>query len=449
VHIALRSYDQAALTRALDGLTNLAGLKPRPLDPQLQGEARHYYLSDKATEAWYVNALELIRGFVDTSFWGNVTCEGDASTQRGFGNPSEWWTELREGLAKDDVITSFVSYSGYRRRLFFDLDHLRQVLSLDIQSFGGDDVAETHQRFATELGLKPAPPDRYRYRKWGQLFDIRWESPEALADAIDAALGTLFKGGRVALPEATLHMGDGEEEVQAFSTLPAFLKYLREEAKNLTEVHLVAEGPRGEAIGVHVDKQLTRMMLHASTASFKAFTAFKKTLKGGLAEMKPKPSDSLQESAAAPESGESPKPSGWVVSIALGLFALAGALLGTEFYKAIRESAKLVILLPPGKNGEFETTSKNVLVRWTYNTPHALGRETQDALHRTWVEASRIPDGTPVIPREQHSGSVQLTNLAPGSYCVLLIAEDATASLIVNVLPAAPQQPATNKPGSK
>lgn len=302
---------------------------------------------------------------------------------------------------------------------------------IDLQSVGGGEVAETHQKLAKELALTTAPRDAYKYRRWGQAFDIQWKGHEAFADKLEAGLKKLFAGRRVAVAEASLHTGAGEEEVHGFHELPSFLDYLRNDAKNLTEMHLIAEGPRGQFIGVHISGKLRRMELLGNTAKFKDFRTFQETLREGL-------KSSEQSGTPVPETptagrDSSPSKFAWVPTVTVAILALTGTLLGAEFLKALREAPQLQIVLPRSENGVALVQSPDVSVRWTYTMPQTFGRQRVDSARPALVEVTRIPDGALIIPLQRHAGAVKLTGLMEGSYSVLLTTDDAVESLVLRV----------------
>jgi hypothetical protein len=442
VRIEVDSYDEASIACALEQIKTIPGLQSRVRDPQLQGEFRRYFLPGEAGLGWYEKALKLVRTFASrgSTFWGRVARAGEPPSHRGYGNSDVWWAALQAAMQAGDIATSYVSYRGHDRTVTFELDHYRDVLSIDLQSVGGEDVEQMHAGFATDLHLTVAPRDAYRYRRWGRTYDIRWIDAKSFAEQLESGFKALFPGRRVALTQAALHRGAGGEQVESFGDLSSFLKHLKE-AKDLSELHLVADGPRGEFMGVHVDKELRRMRLLANTDVFSRFRAFENELKTALSKMEVSQDLDVDAEGAL----EKEKKLAWLAPVAVAILALLGTFMGSKVYEAMREPPVLSIDHPQARDGLAGVQSSDVTVSWTYKEPRIFGRPTLDHLREAWVDVTRESDGTPITQHQTNRGSVRLTGLTEGLYIVRVAAEDAYSTLRVQVKPEAAAGPGVGR----
>src|SRR5262245_9665388 len=440
VRIEIYSYREDLLAQAVEQSKAIPGLKPKVRDPQLQGDYRRYFLSREATAGWYEEAVKLVRQFASrhSTFWGRVARDRniDTPSQRGYGNADVWWAEVQEGMRVGDIATSYLSYRGHDRMITFDLDHYRDVLSVDVQSAGGEDVEPTHARLVIQLNLTLAPRDAYKYRRWGRTYEISWADSVAFANRLESGLKALFSGRRVALSHATLHVGVGDEEVLAPANLGLFIKEVKTN-RNLTELHLVAHGPRGEFIGVHIDRDLRRMRLLAYT-DFDRFKAFATELEQALRRMK------LQETDDLDAEGTIQKENKWP-TILVGILALVGALLGTEVFKAMREPPELLIDLPRAKDGLAEIDSPDLTVSWTYKRPQVFGRPMVDPNHQASLDLVRESDGTTLLQNRTERGRARVNGLKVGSYTLRVSGDGAFKALELRVK----EQPAVPTPGAR
>jgi hypothetical protein len=437
LRIELQSYDDAWLSEGLARIDKLPGLRPRPAKVHLSGDSRRYFLQSEASELWYERAHSSIGAFTDRSFWGRISKDGEHATERGYGVVEEWWSQLQQALATGVVSKSFASYRSWDRVVTFELDHRRDLLNVDLQSLDAIEVAEKHQSLALELGLKTAPREAYRYRKWGQTRKIVWKSNESFARSLSAGLAAMFPKRRAALAQASLHTGASDEEVHSFRTLEGFLSYLQDEARNLRELHLIAEGPRGEFAGVHVDRKLTRMRLLVNTEKYRAFKALQNVLCEGVLSSSPSEDLDLEPTYGASSRDVSGR-FAWLPTVAVALIGFVGTLIGSEFYKAVRESPELRVLAPPTTDGRASILGTNLTIRWAYVVPHAFGSPDVFDHYSATVEVTRRPSGERVPTTEQEGGRARIQGLAPGAYHVLVMGTKAYQGFDLDVSAADP-----------
>ncbi len=104
------------------------------------GDARRYFLRKEATLDWYGEAIELLLAFVVRAdgFWGRLASRhGEILSERGYGSLDPWRVALTEALDNKEAERSYLSLQGPERRVTFDLDHIRDLLVLDVQSTSG------------------------------------------------------------------------------------------------------------------------------------------------------------------------------------------------------------------------------------------------------------------------------------------------------------------------
>jgi len=439
VRISIESWDEGAIRRALDRLKTLPGLKARLRDAQKQGDFRRYFLLGEATADWYSQAVTLLKRFVGngSTFWGKVVRKGTSRTERGYGDIAVWRAAVNEAMTAGDIERSYISYYGPDRSITFDLDHVRDALSADVQSVGGEGVEQMHATLVADLKLKPQPDDAYRYRQWGRTYEIKWADSEAFGKRLEAGFQALFPGRRVVLTTATLHTGTDDEQVSKYSDLHSLVADLGK--KDLSAIHVVAQAPRGEFMGVHVDRNLRRMQLLAFV-TFDRFQTFANELRNALKRMKLRESDDADAGAA----GAVEKKSGWFVQVMPAAVALVVGLVGTHLFDARREAAELTIDYPPGNAGAAVVESQDVTISWTYKEPRLGGRPTIDTNHEAQVDVWRQADGGAVFQGKAGLGSVRV-HLAAGSYVLRVTAEGAPNKTLAFKVTPAPAQPAPNE----
>jgi hypothetical protein len=431
VTIRIASWDGTLVVSSLEQLTSIAGLEPRVRDAQKQGDFRKYFLAREATPDWYSRALTALQAYSGggSSFWGRVVRGGKSRSRRGYGNFPQWRAALDQGMAAGDIELSYFSYQRSERSITFELDHVRDALSIDIQSVGGKDVEQMHSTLSADLDLALAPEDAYRYRQWGRTYEIKWADSAAFANRLESGFNGLFRGRRVALKTATLHAGGDEEQVKTYSDIKSLSCDLKT-MKELSEIHVVAEGPRGEFMGIHVEKNLSRMRLLA-LVEFDRFQVFASELKDGLQRMKLREAyDGDADSAATQE-----KKSGWILPVVALAASLATGLLGSEAFKAIREASELNFDVPVAKDGVALVESPNVSVSWTYKEPHLFGHPTIDENHEAFVDVTRQADAKLLVKHQRFFGSLQLSNLSYGTYIVRVTSDQTYKTLAITVLP--------------
>jgi len=438
VRISIESWDESAIRRALDRSKTLPGLKARIRDGQKQGDFRRYFLSAEATADWYRHAVTLLKNFVGngSNFWGRVVRKGTSRTERGYGDSAVWRAAVNEAMTAGDIERSYVSYYGPDRSITLDLDHLRDALSADVQSVGGEGVEPMHATLVADLKLETQKDDAYRYHQWGRTYDIKWADSEAFGRRLEAGFQELFPGRRLALTTATLHTGTDDETVSDYDDLHSLAADLGKK-QDLSAIHVVAQAPRGEFMAVHVDRNLRRMQLLAFV-KFERFQKFANQLKDALKRMEPRESNDADAGAA--RAGE--KKSGWFVQVMPAAVALVVGLVGTKLFDARREPAELTIDQPAARDGAAAVQSHDVTVSWTYKEPRLFARPTIDTDRGAVVEVTRQADQKAVVQGEKHRGSVRLTNLEEGSYVIRVTTEEASKTLVLNVTPA-PAQPAS------
>ena len=293
-----------------------------------------------------------------------------------------------------------------------------------------------HSTIATELNLSRAPQDAYKYRRWGRKYDIVWVDPAAFANRLTSGFQGLFPGRRVALTTATLHIGAGDEQVKSYFRLESFLQDLRK-AEGLSELHLTAEGPRGEFISVYVERDLRQMELRAF-ADFDRFEAFAGELKHALRRMKLREKDDLDVAGGAPK-GKTFSNLEIAGGVAGWFLALIVGILGTDAYKARREAPELTIDSPRAIDGLAEVQSADVTISWTHKQPRMFDRPQLDTGHEAEVHVARESDGIAVMD-QKHRGNARLTGLAEGSYTIRVTAEGAYKTLVLKVKPRPPAE---------
>jgi len=446
VRFEITSWDDNALSQAATRIKSLPGLKSVTDKPQKQGESRRYFLSSQATPEWYEKALGIVLPFVfDASLspWGRVRRGGKT---RGYGDFAAWKAALLAGLKEGDIDQSYFSYFGRDRSLTFDLDHIRDLLTVDVQSIRPSEVEEMHLKFSTELGLKPAPDNAYNVRQWGRTYDIKMPDRTAYAAQLKKAIQDTFSGRRV-LVNGTLHLGGkSDEQVKQFNQFSDFLKGLETE-DDLREFHLTVTGAVGQFIGVNVEKKLTQLRLQGSML-LNQFQAFAATLKTGLKRMEQSQTFDTDPATGAVQE----KKSGWTEKVVIALIPLVGILLGTRLYDAVREPPEVIIDTPVAKDGAAQTQSHDTTISWTYKESHLFWKPSFDGNHEAIVNVRRLSDDKPIVLDEKDFGKRPLTGLEDGSYYVKVDAGQSYKTLVLTVksepAPVAAPKPTSPPHGS-
>jgi hypothetical protein len=429
LRINVGSWKTELVDHFLDQVAFIPGLQPRTIDKENFGEHRRYFISVEATEEWYSRALGLVQEFAGpcTRFWGRVSRGGTKPSRRGYGKMAVWSSALKAAMDQHDIERSYVEYNGPQRRVTLDLDHIRDLFQIDIQSPKEQEIDLMHSSLAKELDLTLAPDDAYQYRNSGRIYEIKWADAEAFASRLEIGFKALFRGRRVALKTGTLHIGTEHEQVRKFRDLGLMLTELKN-AKELSELHILAEGPRGEFMGVHADKNLRRLRLLAFV-DIQRFKMFANELDNGLLKMKLR--ETYDDTAAGPIVDE--KKGVWIIPIIAAFAGLVGALFGTELFKAIRESSELAIDLPVSKDGVAMLEPGDVTVGWTYKYPRTFGRPVSDRNHEAMVQVIHEGDAKVVINDQHYFGSVRIPNLEVGRYEIRVATNDSSKVLEVVV----------------
>jgi hypothetical protein len=430
VRFEIQSWDTEVLTELAERIKGLLGLKVPNNKPLKQGEMRRYFLAGEATFPWYEKALSLILPFSDDaslSPWGRIRRGGKEKSNRGFGDLAAWKSALETAMRAGDIEQSYLSCFARERTITFDLDHLRDLLSIDVQSTVPAEVEDMHLKLSTELNLARAPETAYRERQWGRTFDIRLPDRKAFANQLRMAIGTAFQQRRVLLTSGTLHLGDNDEEVKQYSVLEELLDDFVT-VRDLSQVHIALAGPHGDFIGIHVEKKLTRLRLLAAMR-LDLFQTFAATLKIGLKRMELSETyDTDPAAGVAPE-----KKSTWVVPLGTAALGLLGGLVGTKLYEARREPPEIIIDRPLAKDGVAEIKAHDTTVSWTYREPRLAAPPTMDGNHQAIVNVVRLSDNRPILQDERKTGSASLSGLEDGSYYIKIDAGESYKTLVVTV----------------
>jgi hypothetical protein len=429
VRFEISSWDSEVLSKVATRIKTLPGLKNTTDKTQKQGEARRYFLSGEATREWYEKALSLILPFIQepsVAPWGRIRRGGKNKSNRGYGDFSAWKAALVTGMRDDVIEQSYLSYFGRERNLTFDLDHIRDLLYVDVQSVSPQEVEEVHLKLTTELNLRPAPENAYRDRQWGRTYDVRMPDRAAFAAQLKLAIENAFSGRRVLL-NGTLHMGGSDEEVKPCSDLSEFLDGI-EADRDLTEFHLVLTGPNGQFMGVHGEKKLSRIRLLASMR-LDRFQAFAATLKTGLKRMELSQTYDTDPATGTVEE----KKNTWMVPIATAVLGLLGGLVGTKLYEALREPSEIIIDRPLAKDGAAEIQAHDTTVSWTYKKPHLLGPPGIDGNHTATVNVTRLSDNRAILQEQRKTGSAALAGLDDGSYYIKVDSGESYKTLVLTV----------------
>ena len=200
-------------------------------------------------------------------------------------------------------------------------------------------------------------------------------------------------------------------------------------ARGLSEIHLVANAPRGEFMGVHVERNLTRMRLLANV-EFASFRKFEGELSNAVRSLKLKETYDTDTGGGSEASSKDKKPS-WVAAVLTAAITLATGLLGTEFFKAIREEPVLTIDLPIVKDGLAELASPNPVIVWTFKEPRILGRPEINTHKLALVDVTRQSDGEVIAGGKPGEGQYPLPNLIDGDYTVRVTAADTQPKMLV------------------
>jgi hypothetical protein len=236
-------------------------------------------------------------------------------------------------------------------------------------------------------------------------------------------------------------VGGGVEQVSSSSSFEAFLAELKQ-ARNLSEIHLLADGPRGEFMGVHVDRDLKRLRLlaHVDLARFQTFADH---LAKGLRRAKLREMDDADPDAPAGKAERKP----WVVAVVTGLLAFVAAFSGSKAYEAMREAPELIIDSPRLHDGQADASPPTVLVSWTYKKPRVLGPARLDGAHPAVIEVTGEPAGQ-VVYSHRDPGRAQIPILTAGRYLVRITTDGAYRSFELNVMAPPEKAPAPPRGGS-
>jgi hypothetical protein len=395
--------------------------------PALTGEQRLYHLTAEATPAWFAATAAHLARAVDTTQWfeGRLGLVGSGQDERIFGDETEWVRAVEQDWPG---LSSFsVSLSSAVARLRARCDLERELLELDIQAVTSARAAELFDEIARQVGLERAPRPVYVARS---TLDVRlraWRNP-VLAENV-AAVITGYVGDRAALAQGESRIVDADGSVGTFATVAAFLERARD-VKPYTEVHLVVEGPRGAALGLHLEPEDDGDRLRAtSSATGAEMSRIRSALVRGLsvAEAAPK-------SGAAPASGTGAKGEGWGAKLVIPLLTLAaGFALSPAFFSAAFADDSLAITLPAPSTGQpvAEVTSSQVTVEWVVTTER-------------WFHTSRDRDAPAdirllandqgVVATYENRRPGAILPVTPGTYDLEVVDVESRASSVVRVL---------------
>jgi hypothetical protein len=91
-----------------------------------------------------------------TLVWGRVRRGGTENSAKGYSDLAAWRAALAAGISNRDIQQSYLGFNGTDRSVTLDLNHIRDLLPLDIQSVEPAEIPQMHRDFARNPRLADA-----------------------------------------------------------------------------------------------------------------------------------------------------------------------------------------------------------------------------------------------------------------------------------------------------
>ncbi len=446
--VSFSSYDRADLAgpfTLLEEELPIVASKNATAPDSRKSERRRYFASDPISSDWFEQSAALIRSIAE----GNVTFQGSfRSAARGEDSSRTdfevWRKEVKSKW--NDLVWVYCWISAREISITMNIDLLRDLVSLDLQSASEETITRDLNRLELALKLNKVQGNPYQYRRFLRSFTIKeWTSNQLYADAVQAAVAHAFPdrvpGQRVAMPTAYVAVGDKSEDLESFTSYEKFCAQISAQAE-FARSELVLEGPHGRTLGIQVDRKTKLLTLRTSLE--------RDRLDSLTGPFRNAMDLTLKESEDAPEKekAEGNRISKAIVftaavSILGALLSVGGVVLTSQRgLSPLRKQYSLEIIYPASQSGvPVKVVGQDLRIEWKLIEKNLTGDHPD--LHSK-ASVVVVPEAD---PHQLHTypgfDGAAVIRLAPGSYWVKVVSDvDPNSEAAINVI--APDSKETN-----
>lgn len=420
-------------------------------------ERRRYFAADQIDSEWFDRCTELFHSIPKgkVSFTGRFRTAVLKMEEREAVHDEEdflrtnyeaWRAEVRSKW--NDLLSFSFSISSPDISITTDIDLLRDVVNIQLQSTSELTNRANFEMSVKSLNLKQFRGDPYRYRRFLRRFKIRrWTGNQAFADAVKAAIHTVFPsrvpGQRLAIAKAFVAVGNADEDLEPYGNYEDFYKRIAAGGE-FTRSVLILEGPLGRLLGIELDREKNNLTIRTSVDRSelpKLILPFDNAIELKLEESKDAPEEKKSEANTITK----PILLAAAVSVLGVLISASISVLTSERgLRALSKHYSLEIIYPKSQSGApVSFAGQELRVQWKLIEQTITGDHAD--LH-SQATISVLREGSAQPHRYPGSDGAQVVNLTPGKYNIQVVSDvDHSSEAHIDVVVPEPKAPGTSE----